>query len=249
MKTRSLFLLVPVAAAALAYLTWEPDDPGASAESTRAKDLPASAATEATRETAAEPAAALNPAQVTARAGEKGCEIVTHYLPASDGTVLELVACERSEPIEQHAYESYSSDALESLSYADAKAAEILGMRLRKLDQAKALSLILRSSALSGGDIAPILRYSQAYPEPSAIDGEPVRKTIHAKYVLSVVADLLSPDAQYAAPWEIQIRRYSRDADREIALLQARAHEMVAEMRQIELDVTGSLTIGGKDDA
>lgn len=253
MKSRSLLLLASVAAVAIAWLSREPQLSGGNAEFNGAVETPSPAPIGLAQQSAPEPTAAPGPAPDVApgaaTAAQGGCEMVTHYVPAGDGTVLELVACEPGQPVERHAYESYSSEALESLAYADAKAAEILGLRLRKLDQARALSLILRSSALSGGDVSPILRFSQSYPEPSAIDGVPVRKTIQTKYVLSAVADLLGTDTQYAVPWENEIRRYSTDADREIAMLQARAVQIVSEMRQIQLDVTGSSNIGGQGDA
>ncbi|MDH4125642.1 MAG: hypothetical protein OEW64_02040 [Gammaproteobacteria bacterium] len=246
MKTKSLLLLVPVAVLALTYLAWRPGTPDSAAALSGGKEMLPPAATQP-RAVAASKLAA--PTTQLANPGVPGCTPVTQYLAAGDGTAVELLSCEPTDPAEQHPYESYASAALESLAYADAKAAEILGMRLRKSDQARAVSLILRSSALSGGDITPILRFSQAYPEPSAIDGVPVRKTIHTKYVLSAVADLLGSDTQYAVPWENEIRRYSSDPDKELAMLQARARQIVAEMRQIELDVTGSSTTGGQGDA
>ncbi len=246
MKTRSLFLLIPVAVLALTYLAFRPGTPHSAAGPSAGEQILAPAAMQPVPLAASGP---LLPTTLAASPGAPDCTLVTQYLAAGDGTAVEVLSCEPTHPVEKHPYESYPSDALESLAFADAKAAEVLGMRFRKLDQAKALSLILRSSALSGGDVAPILRYSQSYPEPSAIDGVPVRKTIHTKYVLSAVADLLSTDTQYAVPWENQIRRYSSDPNKELAMLQARARQIVAEMRQIELDVTGSSTIGGQGDA
>ena len=249
MKTRSLLLLVPVVAVAIACFTWKAGHPPGKVEPTVTELASPPPAIELAPQTAADPAAVPSPAPVAAATTGGGCEIVTHYLPVGDGTVQELIACEPTGPVEGHPYESYSSAALESLAYADAKAAEILGMRLIERDEARAISLILRSSALSGGDVTPILRYSQSYPAPSAVDGVPVRKTIQTKYVLSAVVDMLGTDTRYAVPWENQIRRYSTDADREIAMLQARARQIVDEMRQIQLDVTGSSSLGGQGDA
>lgn len=249
MKTRSLLLLVPVAALAITYFTWEPGNSGSTAEPGSADEIPTSAGTQITAPTTPNPIVAAETAPVGDSTVERGCELLTHYLPVGDGTVVEAVSCEPISPVEQHPYGAYSSAALESLAYSDAKAAEILGMRMSERDEARALSLILRSSALSGGDVAPILLYSQSYPEPSAVDGVPVRKTIHTKFVLSSVVDLLSTDTQYAAPWEDVIRRYSSDPDVEIAMLRKQANRIVAEMRQIQLDVSGTSNIGGQGDA
>lgn len=174
-----------------------------------------------------------------------GCALTTHYLPVGDGTTVEVYSCEGGPAAEAHPYEAYSNAALESLAYADAKAAEILGMRLRDSDERAAMSLVLRSAALSGGDAGPIVRYSNAYPRPTAVDGEPDRKTVHVKYVLSAVTQLLGDDRHSLPYYTAIIREHSADPDREIAMLDARARQIVNEMRQIELDVTGSSATGG----
>jgi hypothetical protein len=67
--------------------------------------------------------------------------------------------------------------------------------------------------------------------------------------VLAAVADLLGTDTRYTAPWEYEIRRYSSDPETEIAMLQAQAVRIVADLRQIQLDITGSTNIGGQGDA
>ncbi|MGI9272176.1 MAG: hypothetical protein ACR2QT_10405, partial [Woeseiaceae bacterium] len=144
---------------------------------------------------------------------------------------------------------SYSSDALESLAYSDAKAAEVLGVRLRDKDLAKSMSLMIRSSALSSGDTGPILHFFHIYPHPHSIDGVPVQKTVRTKFVLSAIVDILSSDSNYTGKWEDRIREYSPDPEAEIAQLYEQALRIIEEMRQIELEVTGYSTIGGQGDA
>ena len=175
----------------------------------------------------------------------RNCTIVTHYLPNDDGTTTEAISCEPNEPKQRHAYASYPDEALESLAYADAKAAEILSMRLVGRDGEAAMSLALRAAALSGGDPTPIVAYANAYPEPVAVNGVPVRKTVHVRYVLAAVTQLLG-DPRHSTPYfEAIIREHSGDPERELAMLDARAQQMIEEMRQIQLEVTGSSTIGG----
>ena len=187
---------------------------------------------------------------ITAIAGEEpDCAIVRHYLPKPDGTSVEAVSCERDSVAESHPYTHYPNAALESLAYSDAKAAQILGMRLIEADAAASLSLVVRAAALSGGDPAPVLLYSNAYPHPVFIDGVPQRKTVHVKYVLAAVADLLDGDTSAPNMWEPVIREHSADPDRELAELHARARQIVAEMRRIQTDVSGTSTIGGPGDA
>ncbi len=248
MKLLTTTALVAVVALALAYVAWPPDR-------SNSRDTPLPAPTSLKAATRAGPAASGNERRSTdkpdtrAQSNSRNCTIVTRYLPNEDGTVTDVLSCAPVAPVAEHPYESYSNEALESLAYADAKAAEILGMRLRERDEAAALSLILRASALSGGDVRPIVGYSNAYPHPAAIDGRPVRKTVRVKFVLSTVAELLGAESNNLDHWEQQIRRASTEPDQEIALLYERARRIVAEMQRIELEVTGSSTFGGQSDA
>ena len=186
---------------------------------------------------------------VTGASARADCTIVRHYLPKADGTTLEALSCERDSALEAHPYERYSSAALETLAYADPEAAEILGMRLIEDDEAASLSLIIRASALSAGDTAPIRRYSHAYPRPVVVDGVPQREAVRVKFVLSAVTALLAEDSAAPNPWEPVIREHSADPNRELALLHARAAEIVEEMQRIQVDVFGTSTIGGPGDA
>ena len=182
-------------------------------------------------------------------AGAKDCTVVSRYLLREDGSTTELYTCEPVSPGAKRPYESYSNEALASLAYSDAKAAEILGMRLRDADEEAAMSLTFRASALSGGNADSILAFSNAYPHPSSINNVPVLKTIHKKFVMSAVAEMLGAPVNNLDYWEDRIRDVSSDSDREIARLQAQARKIVDEMRQIQLNVFGSSNIGGQDDA
>lgn len=186
----------------------------------------------------------------TAQAGAGGCMPELRYLDNGDGTTTPVEACvpEAAEP--PHAYLAYPDDALARLAWGDARAAEILAMRLRERDRTLSLSLIFRAAALAGGDPAPILAYSNAYPEPTAVDGVPVPGPVRTKYVLAAVAELLGAGKNNLPYWEAVIRRASTDPDRELALLSRRAAAIVEDMRAIESGVTGRSTIvtgGGQD--
>ena len=180
---------------------------------------------------------------------EPGCTVVRRYLSSSGGVSVATVSCEPSARGTIHPYEHYPDGALESLAYADAHAAQVLGMRLIEKDPAASLSLIARSAALAGGDPAPIRRFYNAYPHPVSIDGIPQPDAVRVKFVLAEVAALLDGDASMADEWAVIIRAHSRDPDRELAQLQARAWAIVDAMRQIQLDVLGISTIGGQGDA
>jgi len=234
-----LIILLPVLAALLAgFLLSSSDSPRTGAE------LDESGLSEALAATT--PPIPQAPTESAASHKEPdGCTIITRYLPNDDGTVTETYSCEPNAYQEEHPYESYPNEALESLAYSEAKAAEILSIRLREQDEEVAMSLAIRASALSGGDTYPILLFSQAYPHPAAINDVPVKKTYRVKYVLSAVALMLGDNSGALPSWEASIRKFSDDPDRELALLDERARQIVVEMRQIQLDVTGETTIGG----
>lgn len=250
MNKRSLFLPASLAVLVAVYIAWAPLDSRESAAPRTAVQVGEGTSGAAAKGAGADSSiAADTPVSTADQPMERDCSIVTHHLPNDDGTTSEAYSCEPVEDRAGHPYESYPSEALASLAYADAKAAEILAMRLREEDEEAAMSLVLRASALSGGDVEPILAWSNAYPQPTAIDGVPVRKTIHVKFVLSAVAELLGAETNNLPYWEEQIRRASTDPDREIVLLHERARRILDEMRQIQLDVTGSSTFGGQNDA
>jgi hypothetical protein len=177
--------------------------------------------------------------------GSASCLINDDYLDSADGTVVRVRACRQANQPSAHPYEQYPEDALASLAFADAKAAEVLGMRLRERDPAAALRLIFRSAALAGGDTAPIRRYANAYPQPVAIDGMPVSDTVRMKFVLAAVAEILGDDASGREVWEAVIRRHSSDADTEIELLNDRTSRIVARMQRVREQVGSTPKTGG----
>ncbi|MDX1498748.1 MAG: hypothetical protein R3176_02550 [Woeseiaceae bacterium] len=243
MKSRAIIALGLVVALIGAYLAYMPHagppglTPGPAA---------APASTPETAGGAGDPVASAPVVASGAPAAAPACVVEPRYLSRDDGTTVTVYACVGDDPPPAHAYETYPNAALESLAWGDARAAEVLGMRLRHEDEARALSLVLRAAALAGGDPAPLLRLSNAWPAPTAIDGVPVRRTVHTKFVLSAVADLLGAEHNNLPYWKATIRSVSTDPEREIELLLERAAEIVGEMQQIELEVTGRSTFGGQ---
>ena len=250
MKTRPLHLLLPILVLAVGYFALDAGFLQGSAPLPEATvSNPGSTIVPSNANFAPPPIEVEEQTLVFDTSRDGGCEIVTHYMPNGDGTVQELYSCVPLQPKEKHPYETYSNAALESLAYSDARAAEILGIRLRDKDLAKSMSLMIRASALSGGDTAPIYQTFNMYPHSHEIDGAPVVKTIRTKFVLSAVADLLSGETFLAGRWEDEVRRYSSDPEAEIAFLYKQALRVIEEMRQIESEVTGYSTIGGQGDA
>lgn len=245
MSTRATIALGAALVLGAAYLFHEPHERPAEHE----PSAPAPVAEALPDRPAPDTGAPAEATPTAAAAAAPDCTVVQTFVANPDGTATPLYTCEPVEPEPPHPYSGYSTEALASLAYADADAARILGMRLRHDDETAALSLIVRAAALSGGDPAPLLEYANAYPQPSAINGWPVRKTVHVQFVLGSVADMLEAGSSNAAYWEALIREESADADRELELLRQQARTIVEEMRRIQRDLTGTTDFGGPDDA
>jgi len=255
MNKRLLYLLPVFGLPAAAYLLWSPYEEltasasGPGADKTVMLPAPRVLPEESPAEQGSSPESELDRPPVAAAEPRASCTVIKQFIPRPDGTLAEVMTCEPENPAVRHDYDSYADAALESLAYADAKAAEVLGMRLRERDAARSLSLILRASALADGDPAPVAYFMNAYPRPTEIDGQPVPRAVQEKFVLASVVDLLSGDSNLAAYWETKIRLYSASPDAEIAMLQAQVSRLLADMRAIQIEVTGKSTIGGQGDA
>jgi hypothetical protein len=234
-------ILAAGAAALAAWFAWAPPAAGPAGARQASTHLPAGQ-TEIDRNATGEQRAQI---ALAGQPGERGCDFVSHYLPNGDGTTTEVLSCARAESAHGHPYEAYPTEALESLAHADPDAAAILSLRWRESDTAAAMSMALRAAALAGGDAEPIVAFANAYPEPTAVDDVPVRRTVHVKYVLGTVTQLLGDERHSTPYFEALIRQHSQEPDREIALLRQRAQQLLEEMRQIQLDVVGTSTIGG----
>ena len=196
-------------------------------------------------------------AMVSSLAGEQqqpmsadnSCEAEPYYSVNDKGATVMTMQCTKPQLQKTHSYDAYSNEALATLAYGDADAAEVLGMRLREHNKKLALSLIIRSSALSGGSTKVLKRYANSYPVPAFVDGEPVMDSIHTRYVLSAVAELLGDTNVGLQVWEQTVRETSLTPDITIAFLRGKARDIVDEMRRIEQEVVGHTTIAGDDDA
>jgi hypothetical protein len=179
---------------------------------------------------------------------DNSCEEVPYYFTNADGGVTMTWRCLERAQQKTHPYNDYTNATLATLVYSDADAAEILGMRLRERDEKNAMRLAIRASALSGGETQAIKNYVNAYPAPTFTNGVPNPRTIHTKYVLSAVIDLLGDPASGVEAWERLVRDNSPTPERTVTYLNGKARQIVDEMRRIELDVAGQSTIAGDDD-
>jgi hypothetical protein len=85
------------------------------------------------------------------------CTYVTvQVVRPSTGELVDAVECQRSSPKPTHEYETWSDEALEALAYSDPIACLVLGRRVAQSLPMKSWNLMVRSSALLGGDSRPI---------------------------------------------------------------------------------------------
>jgi len=179
---------------------------------------------------------------------DNSCEEVPYYFTNAAGEVGMTWRCLKPAQQKTHPYNDYTNATLATLVYSDADAAEILGMRLRERDEKNAMRLAIRASALSGGETQAIKNYVNAYPAPTFTNGVPNPRTIHTKYVLSAVVDLLGDPESGVNEWERLVRENSPTPERTVTYLNGKATQIVDEMRRIEHDVAGQSTIAGDDD-
>lgn len=175
------------------------------------------------------------------------CEWEFRYEATTMGTSRKVMICHPSKK-GAHPYKEYSSETLATLAYGDAKAAEVLGMRLRDTEPDTALNLILRAVALSN-DPSAIVAFSNSYHVPTGLNGEPVIEGIRMRYLLNVVAETLGSDRSTRAFWASRIRSVEGEADRQIAALDAEAEKLLDEISRIQLQVLGQNLTGGHEDA
>jgi hypothetical protein len=168
--------------------------------------------------------------------------VPVQVVKASTNELVEAMDCRRSSPRPTHAYEEYSNDALEALAWSDPIACLVLGRRLAVADPETSWDLMIRSSALLGGDPRPI-RWLATHSFNQVTDnGEMATETIQLRYVLDAVTRRLEkrPDPSF------DFREYHlRDAlsDAEFAQLDRMVDSVLHRMKVIEAETTGSSTI------
>lgn len=145
-------------------------------------------------------------------------------------------------------YWDFTTETLETMAYADAEAARVLAHRVRESDYPKAIQLALRSTALSGNS-TPLIEARSWRPMVHR-NGDPDLSGVGQAYVLMAVADKInSPARSRSKTYENVLRQSSTDPDATMQKLNEIVLRMIENMQQIELDVTGQVTIGENDDA
>lgn len=173
------------------------------------------------------------------------CSFVpVQVVKASTHELVNAMDCRRSSPKPTHAYEDYSNDALEALAHSDPIACLVLGRRLAVTDPETAWDLMIRASALLGGDTRPVKWLATHSFNQVTDNGEMATDAMQLRYVLDALARRLDNDPDPT----FDFREYHlRDAlsDAEFGRLDRMVDSLLQKMKVIEAETTGTSTIGG----
>jgi hypothetical protein len=170
--------------------------------------------------------------------------VPVQVVKASTGELVEAIDCRRSSPKPVHAYEAYASEALESLAYADPIAALVLGRRLAANEPEKAWDLMIRASALLGGDSRPIKWLATNSFNRVTSEGEMVTETIQLRYVLDTLAKRLENRSEQSFDFREHFLRSSLSST-DFSRMDGMVDSLLEKMKAIEEETTGNSTIGG----
>lgn len=173
----------------------------------------------------------------------RDCIADVRYVANDDGTVAEIDSCDPATSNEPHPYEYYDDIALRELSYSDAAAAEILGRRLAQFDSQESLRLYVRAAALRGGDPDTLLKYAEEYPTPERVNDMPVLETVRIKYVLSKAASQIGDRSGELESRTEDVVEAFPNAEDVIVRFDNEARAILEQMRDIEIEITGSSSI------
>ena len=176
------------------------------------------------------------------------CNFITYMVPDRDGNLIEAIKCDpKSPPEARHPYTTYPQEALVDMAYGDSIAAEVLG--LWYLDEKKieeGMTLLYRAIALNSATEFRSL-HNAANAHFSSLqhldeDGNLVYSipSLEQQYVMGRIGEVLG-DAVLSTP---SYRTLLEDAGYEdFARLESEASVILADMANIETEVTGRSTI------
>lgn len=172
------------------------------------------------------------------------CYVAAVVTDPVSGEPVDAIACDR-ESDAAHPYESWSESVLAGMAYADAKAAEVLGLRHIQAEdpnrEALGLMLLYRSVALSG-DTSAIHRAIGKRYAVVATDGRPEVHNLKQLLVFGIVTTSLGDKGINTQSLESRLAEADIPTT-EILQLKADARKILDELVNIERDVTGNTII------
>jgi hypothetical protein len=168
--------------------------------------------------------------------------VPVQIVKASTGELVDAMDCQRSSPKPVHAYEAYSDKALAALAYSDPMAAMVLGRRLATTDPEQSWDLLIRASALLGGDTRPIKWLAAtSFNQVKADDGM-ATDTMQMRYVLDALTQRLDRNPDQSFDFREHYLRTSLSED-EFDQLDRMVDSLLEKMKAIEEEITGKDTI------
>lgn len=179
---------------------------------------------------------------------DRNCRVELKDYVTTDGEMFAAYSCTPNSPVPAHIYADYDNATLAAMAYADADAAALLGHRLIRKDTRKSYRLLIRASALDGGDVQHLAWLSDQAFGAVAINGKPQVANLQRQYELAALAARLGDDPGKADYLKNELARIGIGDD-QFDSLDARVNALLESMRDIQRTVFGEVTIGGQDDA
>jgi hypothetical protein len=177
---------------------------------------------------------------------DRDCEVQLRYIPdAETGELHEAMSCEPLNPVPPHPYESWSNELLAQEAYADAEAAEVLGLRfIRSEDpdhEQTGLSLVYRAAALSGnpGVFGKAIGARYAYVSKN---GKPQIDNLKQLLVFSHLGRALGGQAIATPTIERELRGHDVPEE-ELSRIRQGSRVLLEQMADLQTEITGSTSI------
>lgn len=179
---------------------------------------------------------------------DRNCTVELKDYVTPDGEMFSAHSCTPHNPGPPHPYAHYDDDTLAAMAYADATAAALLGQRLVRTDTRMSYQLLIRASALDGGDLEHIAWLSDQAFGVTAINGAPQVANMKRQYELAALVTRLGEPSHKSTYLRNELMKVGVDA-RQLDSLDARVEELFQSMRDIQRTVYGEVTIGELNDA
>jgi hypothetical protein len=222
-----------------------PSDPGQVADSTMSQPLVAATVSEpglsATIENETEVVLGLHVRK------DRDCTVTLKDYVTPEGDMFSAYSCTPSNPSPTHNYSEYDNETLAGMAYSDARAAALLGHRLIDQDTGRSYELLIRATALDGGNIRHLAWLSDQAFGTVAIDGKPQLQNLQRQYELAALATRLGDDPARTAYLRNELTKNGVGLAR-LNFIHRRVDGLLEKMRDIQRTVLGEAAIGGQDD-
>ena len=179
---------------------------------------------------------------------DRNCTVELNDYVTPEGEMFSAHSCTPKHTALPHPYAVYADKTLAVMAYSDAAAAAVLGKRLIGKDNKESFDLLIRASALDGGEIEHIAWLSDQLFGTIAVNGTPQVANIKHQYELAALAARLGGAPDKSTYLRNELIKVGVSTD-QIASLDARVETLFESMRGIQQTVLGEVIIGGRDDA